>query len=784
MIALLLAAALQPATLSGVVRHSVDLEPVAFARVTVLVAGGDEPVASVDSDRFGAFVFPGAPAGAVSVEVEAYGYETWVRSYAELPRDEILVLLRPAPVGLDSLVVNVRGRAGNPISVSPDAFVVDTAVMRMLPVILETDALRAVSMSPSASAPSDWTAIPYVRGGVGAGTPVMLDGVRLFNPHHLGGFLSALNAEAVERVTLLPGSGGDAQPFGSLSGAIDIQTRDGARDRRRVTGSMGLASSRVAVEGPIGESSSFIVDGRRTYIDLIFFGLRRLRATDAIIPYSFEDLHAKFTKDFGGVRRLSVTGYINSEAFDNLGEEFNETATFDWGNAAVAAHYRDRLGANTLVDATVGYSRFSSHILGLGGGSTVLVGLGGEYAPPEDTVALGNGVMSESRADVRVTRHTSLGTVTVGLQATGFRADHGYEVDEDQRFLPQIVLSSLKLESSQWRLAVYSSVSAALSQRVSSRAGLRVDRFAEIATTLAPFAEVSYSGSWWRARVVASRSYQALASMRDEETVGASFVAYDLLAPVGDGPVPRNTEVSVGWEATRGALQLRLDVFARALDNIRVPMLGTNPLGAYTLGDPARREVASGAARGLEASWSWAWGAVTTVGSYRWSMVSRTVGAETFTPRFHRDHELEFGVAANRGSSSWSARLSVRSGQPSTPIHGVVPFVYYYSPEDLHSANERRGAVAFGGEHGSARLPPYARLDVGWRRASEVSWFGGGSVTPFVSIANLFSLPNVVAGVADPNFDPVSHSDQAGTIEQVYLPQMPMIPFLGVEFRF
>lgn len=781
----LLLAAIQQTTLTGVVRDSIDLEPVAFARVTVSApAQPSSAKASADSDRFGAFVVAGAPAGQVRVRVEAYGYDAWTRSYEEVPRGELLVLLRRAPVPIDSIVVNARGRPGNPISLSSDAFVVDTAVMRMLPTILETDALRAVSMSPSASAPSDWTAIPFVRGGVSAGTPVMLDGVRLFNPHHLGGFLSALNAEAVERVTLLPGSGGDAQPFGSLSGAIDIQTRDGARDRRRVTGSLGLVSSRVAVEGPVGESASFILDGRRTYIDLIFSGLRGLGATEAVIPYAFDDLHAKFTKDFGGVRRLSVTAYINSEAFDNLAEEYAETATFDWGNAALAAHYRHPLGPATMVDASLGHSRFSSQFLGLGGGMTQLARFGGEYTPPEDTVILGNGFMGEHRADVRVTRYTEHATVTAGLQATGFTADHGYAVDENHGDLQQIILSSLHLEASQWRFAAYSSVDARFGARLASRAGLRLDHFSGLATTLAPFAELSYSGSWWRTRILGSRSHQTLVSMRDEETIGASFIAYDLLAPVVDGPVPRNSEVSAGWEATLGALHLRLDAYLRKLDNLRVPELGTNPLGANTLDDPARRRVASGAARGVELFWSWAWRSATTVGSYRWGKASRTVGPDTYTPRFHRDHEFEFGVALERGNSSWSARASARSGQPTTPMLAVVPFVNYNSPENLEQYPLFRYMVALGGDYNSARLPPYARLDVGWRHTSEVSWFGGGSLTPFVSIANLFSLPNVVATVAEPNFDSDFPSDRAGIIDRVYLPQMPMIPFFGVEFRF
>ena len=208
---------------------------------TVSFANRDGAVATAESDRFGAFVAASSPAGAaVRIEVEAYGYQSWSRDYDELPRGEILVLLRPAPVALDSLVVNTRGQPGNPISVSWDAFVVDTAVMRMLPTVLETDALRAVSMSPSASAPSDWTAIPYVRRRASAGTPVMLDGVRLFNPHHLGGFLSALNAEAVQRVTLLPGSGGESSALWVAVG------RDRHTDPRRGTG----PTARYGLPGP------------------------------------------------------------------------------------------------------------------------------------------------------------------------------------------------------------------------------------------------------------------------------------------------------------------------------------------------------------------------------------------------------------------------------------------------------------------------------------------------------------------------------------------------------
>ncbi len=772
MIGTLLLVSLQQATLAGVVRDSVDLEPIAFAQVTVSAGDAETPAATGISDRFGAFVIADAPGGrGFRVVVSAFGYESWERDYDQLPAEPVRVLLRPAPIGLEGITVNALGRAGDPISRSRDAFVVDSALMRTLPTILETDVLRATAVSPSASAPSDYASIPYIRGGTSEGTPVLLDGVRLFNAFHLGGFLSAINAEVVEHAELLPGSGLDVLQVGSHSGAIDIATRDGARDQFRMAGSLGLASSRLSLEGPIGEGVSYLLDGRRTYIDGFTRLLKEAGVIEQHAPYFFQDVHAKVTKDLGGVRRLSFSGYVNSEALQSFDSQETRTLDLQWGNAALSMHYRDRLGGNGLLDATIGHSRFTSDLLGLGGGwAAYLNGVLQEYEPPSDTLLSGRGLMSETRADLRLTWHAGRATVTAGAQATNFSGDHAYEVDDDFEADDNYYFSALDLQQSRWRLAGYSSVDLALGQGLSSRVGVRVDRFQSLATTMSPFAELSYAGSWWDVRLSASRSRQALSSVRNEEALGASLLAYDLLIPVDSGPVPRNTQFSVGWEGSRGALRLRIDAYARTLDHLRLPALGEKPFTGAVLGDPSLWEVAGGTARGVEASWSWlGYRGVSLLGSYRWAKVSRTVGASTYTPRFHRDHEFELGTSYERGTSSWSARVSVRSGQPTTPLHAIVPVERY--PLTVIQF------VPLGGKYNSERLPHYARIDVGWRHRAEVSWFGGGTVVPYLSVANLFSLPNVVG----------SRLDTLGpdtTVRRVHVPQLPMIPFFGVEFRF
>lgn len=752
-------------------RDSANSEPVAFARVTVTVE--DARVRQTEADRFGVFVVTGIAPGTARVEVIALGYESWQSEYDALPTSEVRVLMQRSPVRLDSIVVGADARAGNPLSAPPGAFLIDSALVRVQPVILETDILRSTLISPAASAPSDWVSVPSVRGGASYGTPVLLDGVRLFNPFHVGGFLSAFNAEAISRVTLLTGSSGDAQSIGSLSGAIDIATRDGDREQRRIGGSVGLASTRLSVEGPIGRNISYLVDARRTYIDLITKGLETIGAIEREWPYSFGDAHAKITADLGGVGRLSLTGYLNEEALETqpgIKNEFiTKSSTLGWGNGAIAAHYRGRIGAGTLFDVTVGHSRFSGDYVFHGPPDAL--GL-----PREDTVATALGRMSESQVDVRAAHFVGSATINAGVQARRFLADHaGFGTGSDGGH-PDGLFGPFGVDRAQTRLAAYGNARLALSDRWFARMGARADHFPALETTFAPFVELTHEGAWWNAWATLSRSHQALSSLRNDESLFSSLLAFDLLVPVATGPVPRNSELTIGWAGSQGALEFRLEAYTRRLENLRLLPLGINPAEEPILGDDSPRMIGSGTAGGVETSFSWAgWRGVSVVGSYRWATASRTVANETFTPRVHRDHEGEVSAGWTRGTSTWSLRFSARSGQPTTPVLAILPFVDYRSPSS--DARVITDAVThLGGPYNSQVLPPHVRIDVGWRSSKSVGWFGGGTLRPFVSVANLFSLPNVIGVLPEQDF--------GATSELVYGPQLPMLPFAGLEFRF
>ena len=82
------------------------------------------------------------------------------------------------------------------------------------------------------------------------------------------GFFSVFNNDAIKNMTLYKGDI-PATYDGRLSSLLDIQMKDGNSKKFSGSGGIGLISSRLTLEGPIGsDKTSFVVSARRTYADL------------------------------------------------------------------------------------------------------------------------------------------------------------------------------------------------------------------------------------------------------------------------------------------------------------------------------------------------------------------------------------------------------------------------------------------------------------------------------------------------------------------------------------
>jgi len=186
----------------------------------------------------------------------------------------------------------------------------------------ESDVFRTIQMLPGVLTSSQMSSGLYIRGGSPDQNLVLLDGSTVYNPSHLFGFISTFNSDAIKDVELI--KGGYPAEYGSrLSAVLNITQKDGNRNEFEGLMSLGLISSKMSLEGPLGRGSWFI-SGRRTYFDLIK-GLIDTDPENPIPDFGFYDVNAKITQDFGSNDKVFLSGFLSDDdfVFDASGIKMN-----------------------------------------------------------------------------------------------------------------------------------------------------------------------------------------------------------------------------------------------------------------------------------------------------------------------------------------------------------------------------------------------------------------------------------------------------------------------------
>lgn len=87
---------------------------------------------------------------------------------------------------------------------------------------------------------------------------------------------------------------------GRLSSVVDISMKEGDKNKLHGEGAVGLAASRLTLEGPIQKGkSSFMISGRRTYIDPIARPIIKAQSGGTTTGYYFYDLNGKVNFQLG-----------------------------------------------------------------------------------------------------------------------------------------------------------------------------------------------------------------------------------------------------------------------------------------------------------------------------------------------------------------------------------------------------------------------------------------------------------------------------------------------------
>ncbi|MEA1878259.1 MAG: carboxypeptidase-like regulatory domain-containing protein, partial [Bacteroidota bacterium] len=235
----------------------------------------------------------------------------------------------------------------------------------------EVDIIKAIQLLPGVQSGTEGASGLYVRGGGPDQNLILLDGTPVYNASHLFGFFSVFNVDAINNVKLIKG-GFPARYGGRLSSVLDISLKEGNSKKFQGTGSIGLISSKLTLEGPIiKDKTSFIVSARRTYLDFIVQPLIRAIEGDELTSqgYFFYDLNAKINHKISDKDHLYLSVYMGEDKFYRTqkpytylydGDLFTEEshAGLGWGNITSALRWNHQYSPKLFSNTSITYSNY------------------------------------------------------------------------------------------------------------------------------------------------------------------------------------------------------------------------------------------------------------------------------------------------------------------------------------------------------------------------------------------------------------------------------------------
>ena len=261
---------------------------------------------------------------------------------------------------LDEVVVEARQTDENTKGTQMGQVELSMDKIKTIPAFMgEVDVLKTIQFLPGVSSGGEGNTGFYVRGGGPDQNLILLDEATVYNASHLFGFFSVFNADAIKNVKLIKG-GMPSNYGGRLSSVLDITMKDGNYKSFHADGGIGLIASRLTLQGPIKEdTSSFILSGRRTYIDVL---------TKPLIPdtsafrgsgYYFYDLTAKLNWRLSDKDRLFLSGYFGRDVFTFNNQDLDFTFNVPWGNATASLRWNHLFSDKLFVNTTAVFTDYN-----------------------------------------------------------------------------------------------------------------------------------------------------------------------------------------------------------------------------------------------------------------------------------------------------------------------------------------------------------------------------------------------------------------------------------------
>ena len=715
------------------------------------------PLRGAYTNKFGFYSLANVKAGKYRLVASGIGYESYSVNIDLSGKADTIINLELQTKDIRMEEVTVEGEQMRSSKVPISTIDISPFFITRMPSLVEVDVFRSLQLLPGVQQATELSSGLYIRGGSPDQNLTLLDGVIVYNPSHLGGFLSTFNSDCLRDIRLIKGAF-PAEYGGRLSSVLDMTMKEGTKEKISGTGGISLISSRLTVEGPIGDDITFMISGRRMYLDLM---MKMVTSDDEEVPnYYFYDLNAKANYKISESDRIFVSGFFGRDLLSSPESEDNNFEMF-WGNKTGNLRWMHIVSPTVFTNFSLIYTDYNF-----------------------------NTVMTDDNRKQRLDIFSGIRDLTLRADAQYFPNDkHIIKTGIETTWHHFRASAEAKLFGEEWEDApenIINTIDAAIFAQdewqitpvFNANIGMRLYYF-ENGNYLN--AEPRISGKYNLSDLFSINASFAVANqylhllVRNDITLPT-----DLWFPSTKSVIPsRSIQGSLGFEYQLFDREYLLtgEIYYKNMSNIYEYKDDAD----FNFGVPLEEQFVKGRGRayGLELFLNKRLGQFAGWIGYTLAWTERQFDelndGKWFSPRYDRRHDISI-VVTWKPSERWELSCSwvYGTGQAYTMPTGSYNFPTFdgLSPwyEDKYQYTDRNGF----------RLPPYHRFD--FNAIHHFEWFG----LPFqfyISIYNLYNRHNPFAWYID--YDYVGVGDEwkeKKTLKQISL--FPIIPTFGLNFSF
>jgi len=333
-------------SLSGIIKNYKTGEPIAGATIYTL-----NPNTGTTTNTEGFF----------SLRLPVGSHRLLIKAVGNLPTHRLILLkgngslnidLQDQVISLKEIFVNaakIQNLKGTEMGVQR----LDIKTIKQVPTTFgEADIFQVVLTLPGVKSVGEATTGFNVRGGASDQNLILYNGATIYNPSHFFGFFSGIDADMVKDLELYKSSI-PAKYGGRLSSVLEINGKEGNKQKLSGTAGIGLLTSRFTLEGPIiKNSTSFVIGARTTYSDWI---LGTIPKSDGYTnsKAGFYDLNAIVNSQISKKDNLSLTGYWSHDRF-----QLNGDTLFTYANKNVSIKWRHSFSDKLTGTLNGGYDHY------------------------------------------------------------------------------------------------------------------------------------------------------------------------------------------------------------------------------------------------------------------------------------------------------------------------------------------------------------------------------------------------------------------------------------------